>query len=99
MDLLTVVRCPNCGSFAHRLLSDRLPFCHRCPDHQVAKTECPVCDYLMLMCWQDGKVLEAYAPGRPAGIPAITMYQPPSSSEQPFTVKQLLTLTPQSVTA
>ncbi len=99
MDLLTLIRCPNCGALARRLLSDRLPFCHRCPDHQIAKTECPVCDYLMLMCWQDGKVLEAYAPGRPARVSAIASYQSFSSSEQPFILKQLLTLTPQSVMA
>lgn len=56
-------RCPNCGSMAQRLLSDRLPTGYKCPDQQVAQTECPVCDYFIAMCWQNGAVLEAYAPG------------------------------------
>jgi hypothetical protein len=57
------IRCPNCGSLAQRLLSDCLPTGHKCPDRQVTQTECPVCDYFMVMCGQNGRVLEAYAPG------------------------------------
>lgn len=59
------VRCPNCGSPAHRQHCDEgLPSCQLCPDQQVIQTECLACDYLMVMCWKNGKVLEAYAPGR-----------------------------------
>ncbi|MGA7934613.1 MAG: replication restart DNA helicase PriA [Kovacikia sp.] len=64
MDTLMVVRCPNCGSLAQRRLSDHLPGYQACPAQQVAQTECPVCDYFIVMCWQTCRVLEAYAPGR-----------------------------------
>jgi hypothetical protein len=57
------IRCPNCGSLAQRLLSDCLPTGRKCPYRQVTQTECPVCDYFMVMCGQNGRVLEAYAPG------------------------------------
>jgi hypothetical protein len=57
------IRCPNCGSVAQRLLSDRLPAGYKYPALQVAQTECPVCDYFIAICWQNGAVLEAYAPG------------------------------------
>lgn len=46
------VRCPNCGSHADRIY-------HK----QLTQTQCSVCDYLMVMCAETGKVLEAYAPG------------------------------------
>ena len=61
------IRCPNCGSLAQRHLFDEgAAICQSCPDHQVAQTECSSCDYLLVMCWKNGKVLEAYAPGIPA---------------------------------
>jgi hypothetical protein len=66
MNTIQTVHCPNCGSLAQRRFFDsNSPVCQACPDHQVAQTECPVCDYLMVMCWKNGSVLEAYAPGRP----------------------------------
>lgn len=54
------VRCPNCGDFAERqVLSDRQePGCD-----YVVQTACEACDYLMVMGFPAGKVLEAYAPG------------------------------------
>lgn len=64
MDIRMEIRCPNCGSLAQRLLSDCLPTGRKCPARQVTQTECPVCDYFMVMCGQNGRVLEAYAPGR-----------------------------------
>lgn len=65
MNTIQTVHCPNCGSLAERRFFDSdSPVCQACPDHQVAQTECPVCDYLMVMCWSNGNVLEAYAPGR-----------------------------------
>lgn len=45
-----VVRCPNCGSFAQRFLTDHLPVGVSCPQQQVIQTECPSCDYFMVMC-------------------------------------------------
>jgi len=60
------IRCPNCGSLAQRHLFDEgESICQSCPDQQVSQTECPSCDYLLVMCWKNGKVLEAYAPGIP----------------------------------
>ena len=55
MQIIQKIRCPNCGSDAavrHHLLSNHL-----------TRTECPSCDYLMVMCSHTGKVIEAYAPG------------------------------------
>ncbi|ACK70049.1 conserved hypothetical protein [Gloeothece citriformis PCC 7424] len=48
------VRCPNCGNFAHR------QYIHQ---HNLVKTACPVCDYLLVSCYVTGKVIESYAPG------------------------------------
>jgi endogenous inhibitor of DNA gyrase (YacG/DUF329 family) len=65
MNTIQTVHCPNCGSLAERRFFDSdSPVCQDLPNHQVAQTECPVCDYLMVMCWNNGSVLEAYAPGR-----------------------------------
>ncbi|NMF61244.1 hypothetical protein [Pseudanabaena yagii] len=63
MNIRIEIRCPNCGSVAQRLLSDRLTIGCKCPSLQVTQTECPTCDYFMTMCSQNGAVLEAYAPG------------------------------------
>lgn len=58
------VRCPNCGSDAWRSYFTSDDFNHRiCPSNQVIQTECPACDYLMIMCSRNAKVIEAYAPG------------------------------------
>ena len=48
------VRCPNCGSEGERdyILS-----------RQLTRTQCPICDYLMVTCSRTGRVIEAYAPG------------------------------------
>lgn len=63
MEMVQGIRCPNCGSEAERqhILSS-----------QVTRTECPVCDYLMVMCSRTGRVIEAYAPGiYPAAIASL----------------------------
>lgn len=58
------VRCPNCGSDAWRNYFTSDDFSHRiCPSNQVIQTECPACDYLMIMCSRNARVIEAYAPG------------------------------------
>lgn len=57
------IRCPNCGRFAWRhLFDEEATLCQSCPDRQVAQTECPSCDYLLVMCWKNGQVLEAHTP-------------------------------------
>ena len=54
MQIIQKVRCPNCGSEAER---------HYIASDQLTRTQCPSCDYLMVMCFRTGKVIEAYAPG------------------------------------
>ncbi|HEY9647910.1 MAG TPA: hypothetical protein V6C88_16155 [Chroococcidiopsis sp.] len=56
MQTVQAVRCPNCGSPAER---------HYLVSHQLTRTQCPTCDYLMVMCDRTGRVIEAYAPGIP----------------------------------
>jgi hypothetical protein len=63
MDTSMEIRCPNCGSLAQRLFSNRLTIGCKCPRLQVTQTECPTCDYFITTCSQNGAVLEAYAPG------------------------------------
>jgi hypothetical protein len=48
------VHCPNCGSQAERYHLENL---------RLTRTQCQICDYLMITCSQTGKVVEAYAPG------------------------------------
>lgn len=75
-----VVCCPNCGSHTQRyFLRDSQPNFCECPDRQIVQTECPVCDYLMVMCWQNGRVIEAYAPGRQA-VTHASMTHPEQTS-------------------
>jgi len=52
---ITQVRCPNCGSLAER---------HHLLAEQLTRTQCSVCDYLMVTCAVTARVIEAYAPGR-----------------------------------
>lgn len=54
MHAIQKVRCPNCGSEGTRLYNSH---------SQMTRTQCPVCDYLMVSCTRTGKVIEAYAPG------------------------------------
>ncbi len=69
MDKNQIVRCPNCGSFAKRhFFSSSQTIYMKCPEEQLTQTECPSCDYLMVMCSLNGRVVEAYAPGRPNQI-------------------------------
>ncbi|MGK7874497.1 MAG: hypothetical protein AB4426_14675 [Xenococcaceae cyanobacterium] len=66
MHTTQTVRCSNCGSEAERRYFTSDEATHSsCPSNQVIQTECPVCDYLMVMCSLSGSVIEAYAPGTP----------------------------------
>jgi hypothetical protein len=60
-----IVRCPTCGSPAERhYFTSSDPTYAKCLHHQVTQTECPVCDYLMVMCSLTGNVIESYAPSQ-----------------------------------
>ena len=50
------VTCPNCGHPAER---------HYFEEQEQIRTECPSCDYVMAICSQTCRVIEAYAPGIP----------------------------------
>jgi len=54
MKMVQTIRCPNCGSEAER---------HHLLTSQLTRTQCPICDYLMVTCSRTAKVIEAYAPG------------------------------------
>lgn len=54
MTTVQIIRCPNCGSKAER---------HHLSISQTTRTECPICDYLMVNCSRTGRVIEAYSPG------------------------------------
>jgi len=54
MQLKQTIRCPNCGSHAER---------HYLESNKLTRTQCSICDYLMITCSVTGKVVEAYAPG------------------------------------
>lgn len=54
MEIIQKIRCPNCGNEGER---------HHLLSSQVTRTQCPSCDYLMVMCSRTGRVIEAYAPG------------------------------------
>ena len=77
MQIIQQIRCPNCGSEAerHQLLSSHL-----------IRTQCPTCDYLMVMCSRTGRVVEAYAPGiNPASmfsLPGVVRKQHPLLSHE-----------------
>jgi hypothetical protein len=83
MQVTQEVRCPNCGCQALRhILSDRLPQTLKCPNHEALQTECPACDYLMVMCTLNGAVVEGYAPGI-AATASAKEYEPPTSPLRP----------------
>ncbi len=64
MQRTQIIRCPNCGSLATRqFLNDERSIHVQHLGGKIIRTECPVCDYLMIMRSLDGSVLEAYTPG------------------------------------
>lgn len=57
MALIEMIRCPNCGSHAER---------HHLHLAGQVKTECDVCDYLLILDTKSGQVVEFQAPGNDA---------------------------------
>ena len=59
-----MVRCPNCGSFAHRQLLSHYVATKPGKAHapQVIRTECPHCDYLVVICQEDEEIYSVYSP-------------------------------------
>ncbi len=71
MDTIATIQCscPNCGSNATRTyLTGHEAIYNRCVSNLVIQTECPNCDYLMIMCARNGIVIEAYAPSISAPV-------------------------------
>ncbi|MBD2177616.1 replication restart DNA helicase PriA [Pseudanabaena sp. FACHB-1998] len=71
--MIESIRCPNCGSIAER---------HHLSYLAQIKTQCEICDYLLVMCTRSGHVLESYAPGLPTpkAKPMSVRISPLSSS-------------------
>ncbi len=57
MALIEMIRCPNCGSHAER---------HHLTLAGQVKTECDVCDYLLILDTKSGQVVEFQPPGNDA---------------------------------
>ena len=62
MNQTYTVRCSDCGSLALRthLISNRKE-ARGCPGSQTIKTECPSCDYLLVTCSVNAKVIDAHS--------------------------------------
>ena len=70
--LIYQIHCPNCGSLATRnFFTSNLSMHLKCPQGQVTQTECLACDYLMVMCSVNARVVEAHAPGLPRSAGAL----------------------------
>ena len=62
MDKTYSVRCPNCGDMATRshIISKEVGY-GNCHEKRVIQTECPHCDYLMVIGFASGNVIEAHS--------------------------------------
>lgn len=85
------IHCPNCGRMAQRHFYDGGMACQGCPDPAVAKTECSHCDYLLTMCWGNGRVLEAYAPGTVAEVKRSSVLTPTYRPTSTYSISSVLT--------
>ncbi|MGD1919023.1 MAG: hypothetical protein ACFCAD_09085 [Pleurocapsa sp.] len=62
MNQTYTVRCSDCGSLALRThLTSKIKLANSCPENQIIKTECPSCDYLLITCSVNGKVIDAHS--------------------------------------
>ena len=60
MDINHKIPCPNCGGKANRrYFVSNETFYNRCQGDRIIQTECPECDYLLVMCSLNGSVVEA----------------------------------------
>jgi endogenous inhibitor of DNA gyrase (YacG/DUF329 family) len=60
MELNFTIPCPNCGGAANRRYSlGNEAIYERCQGDRIIQTECPECDYLLVMCSLSGSVIEA----------------------------------------
>ena len=61
MDIKRTIPCPNCGGTANRrYFTSHEAIYNSCQGNYIIQTECPVCDYLLVMCSLNGSVIEAY---------------------------------------
>ena len=63
MNNIQNIYCPNCGNSSARRRYFASATASKCSGELVNQIECPACDYLMVTCALDGRVLEAYSPG------------------------------------
>ena len=60
MDINHAIPCPNCGNVAnHRHFTSNDSIYHPCQGDRIIQTECPICDYLMIMSSLNGRVIES----------------------------------------
>ncbi len=83
MDINHTIPCPNCGGKANRryFISNEATY-HRCQADRIIQTECPECDYLLVMCSLNGSVIEAYPSSSSAKTRHLT--SSPKKSSQVF---------------
>jgi hypothetical protein len=84
------IHCPNCGRLAQRHFEDEGTACQGCSDPRVARTECSHCDYLLTMCWGNGRVLEAYAPGTVAEVKRPSVLAPTYCPTSTYSISYVL---------
>ncbi len=85
MDINQTIPCPNCGGKANRryFISNETIY-HRCQGDRIIQTECPECDYLLVMCSLSGSVIEAYSSSTSAKIRHLTSSLQKSSQVVPL---------------
>ena len=83
MDINHTIPCPNCGGAANRryFISNEAIYA-RCPRQRMIQTECPECDYLLVICSSNGSVIEACPFSTSAKIRNFT--SSPQKSSQVF---------------
>ena len=77
MNQTQCIRCPNCGAQAIRNYVTNDATIPISLNQVVSRTECPACDYLMVVCPQSGHVVEAQAPG----LSPVSVLNPSSCSK------------------
>lgn len=85
MDINHTIPCPNCGGAANRryFISNEAIYA-RCLRGRIIQTECPECDYLLVMCSLNGSVIEACSSSTSAKIRHLTSSLQKSSPVVPL---------------